>query len=97
MGTYIWTQKWDIIGREPAAQYDSKDRKGMEDNAGFHANSFFLNRDANILRIVSREDFKKFRREKEVPKKQDFNFDGRYLGQMSLFSQKWGIFGTAHA
>ena len=40
---------------------------------------------------------KKVRRENEVPKKWDFNFDGRYLSQMSLFSPKWGIFGTAHA
>ena len=34
---------------------------------------------------------------KEVPKKRDFNFDGQYLGQMSLFSPKWDSFGTAHA
>ena len=40
---------------------------------------------------------KKVRRENEVLKKRDFNFDGRYLSQMSLFSQMWGIFGTAHA
>ena len=36
-------------------------------------------------------------RENEGGKKRDFNFDGRYLSQMSLFSPKWGIFGTAHA
>ena len=50
-----------------------------------------------LVRQGPRLTLKKVRRENEVPKKRDFNFDGRYLGQMSLFSQKWGIFGTAHA
>ena len=40
---------------------------------------------------------KKVRRENEVPKKWDFNFGGRYLSQMSLFSPKWVIFGITHA
>ena len=49
------------------------------------------------VRQGPRLTLKKVRRENEVPKKRDFNFDGRYLSQMSLFSPKWGIFGTAHA
>ena len=50
-----------------------------------------------LTRQGPRLTLKKVRRENEVPKKRGFNFDGRYLGQMSLLSQKWGIFGTAHA
>ena len=50
-----------------------------------------------ILRQGPRLTLKKVRRENEVPKKRDFNFDDWYLGQMSPFSPKRGIFGTAHA
>ena len=31
-------------------------------------------------------------RENEGGKKRDFNFDCQYLGQISLFPPKWGIF-----
>ena len=50
-----------------------------------------------LYRQGPRLTLKKVRRGNEVPKKRDFNFDGWYIGQMSLFSPKWGIFGTAHA
>ena len=50
-----------------------------------------------LVRQGPRLTLKKVRRENEVPKKRDFNFDDWYLGKMSPFSPKRGIFGTAHA